>query len=231
MRSCRIGACHDRSRAVHRWTFALPESCLSGSAPGASRVHDRAFPGIGWKRARRVRDGTARTVTRRVLPGPLRAISAARRRRHVRVRRRSGLERRRTRPSARQRPEEHGPGPGLRRAVPVPLPPWAENVPGCGRLSDSDSSECSSERLVFDTAPQDSDSIRATRKRRLRAHVSGAGGDHEKVCQRDGRGLAQGVALTDIYIWKLLRRDRGLSRAETERAIVEMLSALMGDKS
>ena len=45
------------------------------------------------------------------------------------------------------------------------------------------------------------------------------------------RRLAQAVALTDIYIWKLLRRDRGLGRAETETAIVEMLSALMGDKS
>jgi AcrR family transcriptional regulator len=38
------------------------------------------------------------------------------------------------------------------------------------------------------------------------------------------RSLAQLVAICDVYTWKLLRRDSGLSRAQTEQAIVEMLA-------
>jgi hypothetical protein len=37
---------------------------------------------------------------------------------------------------------------------------------------------------------------------------------------------AQLVALTDVYVWKLLRRDLGLSRTEAERATREMIEAL-----
>ncbi len=40
------------------------------------------------------------------------------------------------------------------------------------------------------------------------------------------RRLAQLVALCDVYVWKLLRRDAGLSRGQTELAIVEMLRPL-----
>ena len=40
------------------------------------------------------------------------------------------------------------------------------------------------------------------------------------------RRLAQLIAICDVYTWKLLRRDRGLSRRETERALVEMLEPL-----
>jgi AcrR family transcriptional regulator len=40
------------------------------------------------------------------------------------------------------------------------------------------------------------------------------------------RRLAQLVALTDVYMWKLLRRDMGLGRNETERAIAEMIERL-----
>jgi AcrR family transcriptional regulator len=39
--------------------------------------------------------------------------------------------------------------------------------------------------------------------------------------------LSQLVALMDIYVWKVLRRDRGLSVAETELAMREMVSALL----
>jgi AcrR family transcriptional regulator len=46
-----------------------------------------------------------------------------------------------------------------------------------------------------------------------------AGADRE-------RRLAQLVVVTDVYTWKLLRRDRGLSRAETEVAIRELVEAL-----
>jgi AcrR family transcriptional regulator len=36
------------------------------------------------------------------------------------------------------------------------------------------------------------------------------------------------VALTDVYTWKLLRRDLGLSRAETERSLTDVISMLKG---
>jgi AcrR family transcriptional regulator len=39
---------------------------------------------------------------------------------------------------------------------------------------------------------------------------------------------AELIAVTDVYLWKLLRRDRGLSRSQTERALCELLEPLMG---
>jgi len=44
------------------------------------------------------------------------------------------------------------------------------------------------------------------------------------ACQKR---LAQLVALMDVYVWKVLRRDRGLNKAETENAIREMVAALL----
>jgi len=41
------------------------------------------------------------------------------------------------------------------------------------------------------------------------------------------RRLAQVVACTDIYVWKLLRRDRDLSLKETKLAMRELLEPLM----
>jgi AcrR family transcriptional regulator len=41
------------------------------------------------------------------------------------------------------------------------------------------------------------------------------------------RRLAQLVALMDVSVWKVLRRDRGLSRMETENAMREMVAALL----
>jgi AcrR family transcriptional regulator len=41
------------------------------------------------------------------------------------------------------------------------------------------------------------------------------------------RRLAQLVAICDVYMWKLLRRDAGLSRRQTEVALVELLEPLM----
>ena len=40
------------------------------------------------------------------------------------------------------------------------------------------------------------------------------------------RRFAQLVAICDVYTWKLLRRDRGLSRRQTELALVEILRPL-----
>jgi|tagenome__1003787_1003787.scaffolds.fasta_scaffold20979015_1 AcrR family transcriptional regulator len=42
------------------------------------------------------------------------------------------------------------------------------------------------------------------------------------------RRLAQLVAVCDVYTWKLLRRDRGLSRPQTEIALRELLQPLIG---
>lgn len=41
------------------------------------------------------------------------------------------------------------------------------------------------------------------------------------------RRLAQLVAICDVYTWKLLRRDAGLSRRQTELALVELLGPLL----
>ena len=41
------------------------------------------------------------------------------------------------------------------------------------------------------------------------------------------RRLAQLAAITDVYTWKLLRLDQGLSRGATERALVEMIERLL----
>jgi len=41
------------------------------------------------------------------------------------------------------------------------------------------------------------------------------------------RRLAQFVAVCDVYMWKLLRRDAGLSRRQTELALVELLNPIL----
>jgi AcrR family transcriptional regulator len=41
------------------------------------------------------------------------------------------------------------------------------------------------------------------------------------------RRISELVVVTDVYAWKLLRRDRGLDREQVERMIVEMVSALI----
>ena len=41
------------------------------------------------------------------------------------------------------------------------------------------------------------------------------------------RRLAQLVAMCDVYTWKLLRRDAGLSRRQTELALVELLEPML----
>jgi AcrR family transcriptional regulator len=41
------------------------------------------------------------------------------------------------------------------------------------------------------------------------------------------RRLAQLVAVCDVYTWKLLRRDAGLGRRQTELALIELLQPLL----
>jgi AcrR family transcriptional regulator len=43
------------------------------------------------------------------------------------------------------------------------------------------------------------------------------------------RRVAAYATVTDVYTWKLLRLDRGLSRTETERTLVELANKLEGD--
>jgi AcrR family transcriptional regulator len=45
--------------------------------------------------------------------------------------------------------------------------------------------------------------------------------------ERRERRAFQLAALTDIYVWKILRRDRGLSPAQTKLAMREMIEPLM----
>lgn len=42
------------------------------------------------------------------------------------------------------------------------------------------------------------------------------------------RRIAALVALTDVYTWKLLHRDLGLSRSDTERTLVDLIEKLEG---
>lgn len=41
------------------------------------------------------------------------------------------------------------------------------------------------------------------------------------------RRLAQLVAICDVYVWKILRRDIGLKRSQVEEAVVEMIERLL----
>jgi AcrR family transcriptional regulator len=45
------------------------------------------------------------------------------------------------------------------------------------------------------------------------------------------RRLAQLVAICDVYVWKILRRDIGLERAHVEEAVVEMIERLLDPDS
>jgi len=42
--------------------------------------------------------------------------------------------------------------------------------------------------------------------------------------------LAKLVVVTDLYVWKLLRRDMGFEREQTERYVAEMVSAVIKRK-
>jgi AcrR family transcriptional regulator len=39
--------------------------------------------------------------------------------------------------------------------------------------------------------------------------------------------LAQLIALTDVYVWKILRSDRGLDRRSAEKAVIELIEGLL----
>ncbi len=51
----------------------------------------------------------------------------------------------------------------------------------------------------------------------------------ERVGNARQRLLAELIAVCDVYFWKLLRRDLGLSREQTELALKETILALKGE--
>ncbi len=61
---------------------------------------------------------------------------------------------------------------------------------------------------------------RSSRERTFAPLIDGLKGSARK------RRMAALVALTDVYTWKLLRLDLGLSRADTVRALVELIGEL-----
>lgn len=67
---------------------------------------------------------------------------------------------------------------------------------------------------------------RALHRRWIGEKVGPLLGDRDARTRR--RRLAQLVAACDVYTWKLLRRDSGLSRKETEHAIHELIEAMTG---
>ena len=44
------------------------------------------------------------------------------------------------------------------------------------------------------------------------------------------RRIVELILLTDVFTWRLLRRDLGLSRAETQRTIVELVDAIAEER-
>ena len=66
------------------------------------------------------------------------------------------------------------------------------------------------------------------------AEIAAAGrGYHHDWCRRvfgaslGERRFAQAAALTDVLMWKLLRRDQGLSREQAELAVLELLEPVV----
>lgn len=50
----------------------------------------------------------------------------------------------------------------------------------------------------------------------------------EEISGQERERLRAGIiAICDLYVWKILRRDLGLGREQTELALVEMLTALL----
>ena len=83
-----------------------------------------------------------------------------------------------------------------------------------------------------------------TRNPELRELADSGRGYHADWCERAfapalaglrgaerERRLAQLITVTDVYAWKLLRRDRGLSRRQTEAAMRELVEALGGGEA
>jgi AcrR family transcriptional regulator len=68
----------------------------------------------------------------------------------------------------------------------------------------------------------------------LAPHLAEGRAGHRRWCEEklgaSGDLVPLVVAVTDVYTWKLLRRDQGLSRDETARAVLALVTALTGDR-
>jgi AcrR family transcriptional regulator len=53
---------------------------------------------------------------------------------------------------------------------------------------------------------------------------------HGATDEERRRRLAALISLTDVYTWKVLRKDLGLSQAETERVLVDLIEKLEGER-
>jgi AcrR family transcriptional regulator len=80
-------------------------------------------------------------------------------------------------------------------------------------------------RLAAEGSDERIDEILDTGRRMHRRWVEEKLGPllEEVVGREERRRLAQLVAVTDVYTWKLLRRDSGLSVGETREAIAELI--------
>jgi AcrR family transcriptional regulator len=68
----------------------------------------------------------------------------------------------------------------------------------------------------------------------LAPHLATGRASHRSWCERmigaTGERLPLAITVTDVYTWKLLRRDQGLSRDDTVRAILRLVTAVMNDR-
>ena len=65
---------------------------------------------------------------------------------------------------------------------------------------------------------------------RIRIGVIGTGNRGKYLMReaaKQGGGEVEWVAVCDVYTWKLLRRDAGLSRRQTELALFELLEPML----
>ena len=67
---------------------------------------------------------------------------------------------------------------------------------------------------------------RAIQRRWVNEKLGPLLGDRDTETRR--RRMAQLVAVCGVYVWKLLRRDGGLGRSETERALRELIEGVIG---
>ena len=69
---------------------------------------------------------------------------------------------------------------------------------------------------------------------RLQAGVDRGRAKHREWCETKlgatGAKLPLAVVATDVYTWKLLRRDQGLSKDETARAMLVLVTAVLDDR-
>ena len=128
-------------------------------------------------------------------------------------------------------------GRALRRRPSSPLArPYAgDDIPGAiTTLVDDYERERRRDRSDARTRGSDCGSPTRARARASRARAVGRTGLRRRARATSGARNERGgsrelVAATDVYTWKLLRRDKGLTRKQTILAVREMVEALHND--